>query len=1009
MQPRRSRRSLTASEPSETDSVSSRGVTPVYSRDNYLIDDESSRGLRAEAVNRFKHLLGLSDLFRHFVDLRAQRDVEFQKILDDAERANRKHRASTGGGRRDRPFHRQSVSKDSEDSLIDDDSDDEVTVFTESPAFINGQLRNYQIDGLNWMISLYTNSLSGILADEMGLGKTLQTISFLTYLREIRKIVGPHLVIVPKSTVDNWAREFSKWAPQFNVLVLSGDKQTRAELVRDRLKTCDFDVCITSFELVIREKAALKRFAWQYIVVDEAHRIKNEESILSKIVRLLFSRHRLLITGTPLQNNLHELWALLNFLLPDVFADSEVFDEWFQSENEDQERVVEQLHRLLRPFLLRRVKSDVERSLLPKKEINIYVGMTDMQIQWYQKLLEKDLDAINGTDSRSGESKMRLLNVVMQLRKCCNHPYLFEGAEPGPPFTTDEHIITNSAKMVVLDKLLARLKEQGSRVLIFSQMSRMLDILEDYCSFRDYEYCRIDGSTEHEDRVEAIDEFNKPGSEKMIFLLTTRAGGLGINLTTADQVVLYDSDWNPQADLQAMDRAHRIGQTKQVVVYRFVTENAIEEKVLERAAQKLRLDQLVIQQGRGSSQQDKAKQAASKEELVNMIRHGAQTVFDQTKGTFVNESIDDIIRNGESRTNELNMKYSALGLDELQKFTFDHPTQQIVSRRQASVDSAEGDVRHRRERKELVYSSDGLEKVRLSRPPRQVPLVDYQFFPPELEQLQEKEMTYYRKQVGVRVTTDDFSDEDEEACEQMNREIEAAEPLTEEEQVRKEELVNEGFPMFTKRDFHHFMHLAAKYGRDGIDQIVKEWRDKDESTVRRYHKVFFDRFKELNDYERYMAQIEAGESRSRKQNYQFEILKTKVTGCRAPLSEMQISYPVSNVRRSYSEDEDRFLLVAMYELGLDTPNLFEEIRARIRTCGLFDYDWYFMSRSAVEISRRCSTLLLIITREVDGPNALKRKSRKEVQDSDEDVDETPKRKGRRKRQPERPATEEASD
>lgn len=1007
MPPRRSERFTPASESSDEESVESRGNTPFKARANYLIDESSSKGLRTQAVSRFKHLLGLSDLFRHFVDLRAQRDTEFQSILDDAEKANRKHRSSTSG-RRNRQFHRQPSEEDNESNMLDDDSDDELTVFTESPAFIEGKLRDYQIDGLNWMISLYQNSLSGILADEMGLGKTLQTISFLTYLREVRKIVGPYLIIVPKSTVDNWAREFAKWSPKFNVLVLSGDKQTRADLVRKRLKPCDFDVCITSFELVIREKAALKRFAWQYLVVDEAHRIKNEESILSRIVRLLFSRNRLLITGTPLQNNLHELWALLNFLLPDVFADSEVFDEWFQSENEDQERVVEQLHRLLRPFLLRRVKNDVERSLLPKKEINLYVGMTDMQIQWYQKLLEKDLEAINGNDKRSGESKMRLLNVVMQLRKCCNHPYLFEGAEPGPPFTTDEHIVTNSAKMVVLDKLLHRLKEQGSRVLIFSQMSRMLDILEDYCSFRDYEYCRIDGSTEHEDRVEAIDEFNKPGSDRMIFLLTTRAGGLGINLTTADQVVLYDSDWNPQADLQAMDRAHRIGQTKQVVVYRFVTENAIEEKVLERAAQKLRLDQLVIQQGR-SSQQDKAKQAASKEDLVDMIRHGAQNVFDQNKGTFVDQSIEDIIRNGESRTKELNIKYSALGLDELQKFTVDHPTQAIVSRNQASAEGSDNEhVRHRRERKELIYSADGLEKVRLSRPPRQVPIVDYQFFPPELEQLQEKEMTYYRKQVGVRVSPEDFSDEDEEACEQMNREIEAAEPLTEEEQAHKEELVNEGFPMFTKRDFHHFLHLAAKHGRDGIDAIVQEWSEKDEPTVRRYHKVFFERFKELADHERYMAQIEAGESRSRKQNYQFEILKNKVTGCRAPLSEMQIIYPVSNVRRSYNEDEDRFLLVAMYELGLDTPNLFEEIRTRIRTSGLFDYDWFFMSRSAVEISRRCSTLLLIITREVDGPSALKRKSRKEAVESDEEGDETPRRRGRRKRV-ERAATEEVSE
>ena len=309
--------------------------------------------------------------------------------------------------------------------------------------------------------------------------------------------------------------------------------------IETKILTCNFDVLITSYEMVLKEKLTLKRFAWEYILIDEAHRIKNEQSALSQVIRLFYSKNRLLITGTPLQNNLHELWALLNFLLPDVFGDSEVFDEWFQQngKEEDQEVVVQQLHSVLQPFLLRRVKSEVEKSLLPKKEINLYVGMTDMQIEWYKSLLEKDIDAVNGAVGKR-EGKTRLLNIVMQLRKCCNHPYLFEGAEPGPPYTTDEHLVFNSGKMIVLDKLLKKKKEQGSRVLIFSQMSRLLDILEDYCYFRGYEYCRIDGSTSHDERVEAIDEYNKPNSEKFIFLLTTRAGGLGINLVTADTVVL---------------------------------------------------------------------------------------------------------------------------------------------------------------------------------------------------------------------------------------------------------------------------------------------------------------------------------------------------------------------------------------------------------------------------------------------------------------------------------------
>lgn len=477
------------------------------------------------------------------------------------------------------------------------------------------------------MVSLHKNKIAGILADEMGLGKTLQTISFIGYLRYIEKVPGPFLVIAPKSTLNNWLREINRWTPDVNAFILQGDKEERSSLIQKKLLTCDFDVVVASYEIIIREKSPLKKIDWEYIIIDEAHRIKNEESMLSQVLREFTSRNRLLITGTPLQNNLHELWALLNFLLPDIFSDSQDFDDWFSSESaeDDQDKIVRQLHTVLQPFLLRRIKSDVETSLLPKKELNLYVGMSNMQKKWYKKILEKDLDAVNGSNG-SKESKTRLLNIMMQLRKCCNHPYLFDGAEPGPPYTTDEHLVYNAAKLEVLDKLLKKLKEEGSRVLIFSQMSRVLDILEDYCYFRDYDYCRIDGSTAHEDRIQAIDDYNAPDSNKFVFLLTTRAGGLGINLTSADIVVLYDSDWNPQADLQAMDRAHRIGQKKQVKVFRLVTDNSVEEKILERATQKLRLDQLVIQQNRTSSKK-KENKADSKDALLSMIQHGAADVF----------------------------------------------------------------------------------------------------------------------------------------------------------------------------------------------------------------------------------------------------------------------------------------------------------------------------------------------------------------------------------------------
>jgi SWI/SNF-related matrix-associated actin-dependent regulator of chromatin subfamily A member 5 len=243
------------------------------------------------------------------------------------------------------------------------------------------------------------------------------------------------------------------------------------------------------------------------------------------------------------------------------------------------------------------------------------------------------------------EGRMRLLNILMQLRKACNHPYLFDGAEP-MPYSNGEHLIGNAGKMVLLDRLLPKLKERGSRVLIFSQMTRMLDILEDYLIMRDYEYCRIDGSTSGEEREKSIDDFNMEGSEKFVFLLSTRAGGLGINLATADTVVLYDSDWNPQVDLQAQDRAHRIGQKKPVMVYRFVTEGAIEEKIVERAEAKLHLDAIVIQQGRLAEQ----SKALTQDEMLSMIKFGADAIFSSKNSTITDEDIDAIIAKGEEKT-----------------------------------------------------------------------------------------------------------------------------------------------------------------------------------------------------------------------------------------------------------------------------------------------------------------------------------------------------------------------
>merc|ERR1719391_1850458 len=460
--------------------------------------------------------------------------------------------------------------------------------------------------------------------------------------------------------------EFKKWCPTLRAVCLIGDQATRQAFIRDVIMPGGWDVVVTSYEMILREKSVFKKFNWKYMVIDEAHRIKNEESKLSMVIREIKTANRLLLTGTPLQNNLHELWALLNFLLPEVFSSSEDFDEWFNTNScLGDDSMVARLHGVLKPFLLRRLKADVEKSLLPKKEVKIFIGMSKMQRDWYTKILMKDIDIVNGAGKIE---KMRLQNILMQLRKCCNHPYLFDGAEPGPPYTTDEHIIDNASKLSVLDKLLPKLQEQGSRVLIFTQMARVLDILEDYCWFRNHSYCRIDGQTPHEDRDRQIQEYNAEGSSKFLFMLSTRAGGLGINLYTADVVILYDSDWNPQMDLQAMDRAHRIGQKKQVRVFRLVTENTVDEKIVERAAVKLKLDRMVIQQGRLAD----AKANLGKDEMLNMIRHGAKHVFTTKEDEVTDQDIETIMEMGEKKTAEENKKLASLGESSPRTFTIDN-------------------------------------------------------------------------------------------------------------------------------------------------------------------------------------------------------------------------------------------------------------------------------------------------------------------------------------------------
>ncbi|CAN8257999.1 unnamed protein product [Cochlearia groenlandica] len=537
----------------------------------------------------------------------------------------------------------------------------------EQPEWLKGgTLRDYQLDGLNFLVNSWLNDTNVILADEMGLGKTVQSISMLGFLQNTQQIPGPFLVVVPLSTLANWAKEFRKWLPGMNIIVYVGTRASREvcqqyEFYDEKRigRPIKFNALLTTYEVVLKDKVVLSKIKWIYLMVDEAHRLKNSEAQLYIALLEFCTRNKLLITGTPLQNNVEELWALLHFLDPAKFKNKDEFVQNYKNLSSFNESELASLHLELRPHILRRVIKDVEKSLPPKIERILRVEMSPLQKRYYRWILERNFDDLNrGVRG----NQVSLLNIVVELKKCCNHPFLFESADHGYggdiyDNTKLDKIILSSGKLVILDKLLVRLRETKHRVLIFSQMVRMLDILAEYLSLRGFQFQRLDGSTKAELRQQAMDHFNAPASDDFCFLLSTRAGGLGINLATADTVVIFDSDWNPQNDLQAMSRAHRIGQQEVVNIYRFVTSKSVEEEILERAKRKMVLDHLVIQklnaEGRLEKRETKKGTNFDKKELSAILRFGAEELFkedkndEESKKRLLSLDIDEILERAE--------------------------------------------------------------------------------------------------------------------------------------------------------------------------------------------------------------------------------------------------------------------------------------------------------------------------------------------------------------------------
>ncbi|CAM9437664.1 unnamed protein product, partial [Scytosiphon promiscuus] len=501
-----------------------------------------------------------------------------------------------------------------------------------------GTLKEYQLEGLQWMVSLYNNNLNGILADEMGLGKTIQTIALLSYLMEVKHNNGPFLVVVPLSTLSNWVNEFSKWAPSALVVTYKGTPATRKDIQREEMGSGQYNVLLTTYDYVMKDKAILRKTEWQYIIVDEGHRMKNSQSKFAQTLGTMYqSRNRLLLTGTPLQNNLPELWALLNFLLPTIFNSVDTFDHWFNQpfatfkggggggadenaaegdqdmmSSEERMLVINRLHELLRPFMLRRVKTEVMGQLPEKVEKVLRCDLSGWQRSLYKQIQESGAFGIAQEQGIGVASGKGLSNVFMQLRKVCNHPYLFFDDR----WPSDLDLIRSSGKFELLDRMLPKLKAGGHRVLMFSQMTRAMDILEDFFTFRGYSYLRLDGATSSEEREKRMARFNAPDSPYFVFVLSTRAGGLGLNLATADTVILFDSDWNPMMDMQAQDRAHRIGQKHEVRVFRLVTDSPVEERIISRATDKLNMTGLVVEAGKFNRDSKAAERKAMLETLL---------------------------------------------------------------------------------------------------------------------------------------------------------------------------------------------------------------------------------------------------------------------------------------------------------------------------------------------------------------------------------------------------------
>ena len=545
------------------------------------------------------------------------------------------------------------------------------------PDFFEGKLFEYQLEGVNWLINQYIQKNNAILADEMGLGKTIQTLCLLKYLNMQFGLEGPFLIVAPASTIFNWQREASRWCSNFDVIIYAGDATSRRKIIdheyivkKEKYSSHDlkprFHMAITTYNFINQDIARLKKTKWEVIVVDEAQRLKNSESKLYKLCGDLETNFKLLLTGTPIQNTIDELISLVKYIIP---SKSNLVDEIEELTaalvtkpgvsmtakkdvtDEQREDALKKLKAILKNHMLRRTVQDANLKFPELEEKIVKLNLTNVQKHLYKNILLKNYSVLANAESVLGKSlgkgkrtsdnlRVSLINILTHLRLVCDHPDLFYSRSfnfDGNEATFEDQILSGSNKLKFLDKIIPRFLDAGHKILMFTQFVLMLDIVEEFLIFKNYEYERLDGTTRNIDRQKIIDSFNNGRSK--IFILSTRAGGLGINLTSSDTVVFIDSDFNPYRDIQAFCRAYRIGQKNKVMVYRLVSKYTVEEKIVENATKKLMLGEMII------NPIDQSKN--DKGVVESILRHGAMELFDKT---FDQENDDEIT---EDKLNEL--------------------------------------------------------------------------------------------------------------------------------------------------------------------------------------------------------------------------------------------------------------------------------------------------------------------------------------------------------------------